>query len=187
MFCLFLLVLPHLNLCVYEIVQVIVPSTGKLALDMMCGEWGASRCSPKKWFAFMGDAAGNPFVPFPINYITEKVDDLTPLNPPIIPCNKAINVSNCKKSFVFAFRIKNWVLEFLVFFVANFQNNTLPCACVDCEQSCPKPPPIPPPPKPFTFFGLDGYKVCMTVLFIVLSILFLIGVCLYPTKSIDSK
>lgn len=86
---------------VYEIVQVIVPSTGKLALDMMCGEWGASRCSPKKWFAFMGDAAGNPFVPFPINYITDKVDDLIPLNPPIIPCNKAVNVSCNYKKIVF--------------------------------------------------------------------------------------
>lgn len=28
--------------------QVSVPSTSQLALDMMCGEWGASRCSPKK-------------------------------------------------------------------------------------------------------------------------------------------
>lgn len=28
--------------------QVSVPSTSRLALDLMCGEWGASRCSPKK-------------------------------------------------------------------------------------------------------------------------------------------
>lgn len=72
--------------------QVIVPSTGKLALDVMCGEWGASRCSPKKWFEFMGDASGNLYVPFQITYITDPVDDYIPLDPEIVPCNKAINV-----------------------------------------------------------------------------------------------
>lgn len=76
-----------------QFMQVIVPSTGKLALDMMCGEWGASRCSPKKWFEFMGDAEGNPFVPFQITYITDKIDGYTPLDPVIVPCNKAVNVS----------------------------------------------------------------------------------------------
>lgn len=58
---------------------------------------------------------------------------------------------------------------------------------MDCEQSCPKPAPVPPTPKPFTIFGMDGYKVCMAVLFVVLSTLFLIGVCLYPSKSMDGK
>ncbi|XP_031634860.1 NPC intracellular cholesterol transporter 1 isoform X2 [Contarinia nasturtii] len=135
--------------------QVIVPSTGKRALDMMCGEWGASRCSPQKWFEFMGDAEGNPYVPFQINYITEPINGYKPLNPMVVPCNEAVN------------------------------NKTLPCACVDCEQSCPKPPPIPQPPKKFTIFYMDGYKVCMAVLFVVLSTLFLIGVCLYPSQSMD--
>ncbi|XP_055301385.1 NPC intracellular cholesterol transporter 1 isoform X4 [Sitodiplosis mosellana] len=136
--------------------QVIVPSTGKLALDMMCGEWGASRCSPKKWFDFMGDASdNNPYVPFQITYITDPIPGYTQLDPPTVPCNKAVN------------------------------NKTLPCACVDCEQSCPKPSPLPPPPKPFTIFGLDGYKVFMAALFVVFSALFLIGVCLYPSKSMD--
>lgn len=74
-----------------------------------------------------------------------------------------------------------------ILFFLPFQNKTLPCACVDCEQSCPVPPPPPPTPKPFTIFGLDGYKVCMAVLFVVLSTLFLIGVCLYPSKSIDGE
>lgn len=61
----------------------------------MCGEWGASRCSPKKWFEFMGDAAGNLYVPFQITYITEPVDDFIPLDPKIVPCNEAINVRPC--------------------------------------------------------------------------------------------
>lgn len=65
----------------------------------MCGEYGASRCSAEKWFEFMGDAKGNPYVPFQITYKAQP-DNRTingsyiPLNPTIIPCNKAIDVSN---------------------------------------------------------------------------------------------
>lgn len=80
-------------LLLLEFIQVIVPATGQLALDFMCGDWGASRCSPKKWFEFMGDAAGNIYVPFQITYVTDKMDGYTPLDPLIIPCNKAVNVS----------------------------------------------------------------------------------------------
>lgn len=73
--------------------RVSVPSIGKLALDMMCGDWGASRCSPKKWFEFMGDAEGNAqFVPFQITYITTPLDGYSKLDPTITPCSKAINV-----------------------------------------------------------------------------------------------
>lgn len=73
--------------------KVSVPSTGQLALDIMCGEWGASRCTPLKWFHFMGDAT-NPYVPFQITYVNtdEVIDVFTPLDPPITPCNKALSV-----------------------------------------------------------------------------------------------
>lgn len=75
-------------------IQVIVPSTGNLALDIMCGEWGASRCSPKKWFDYMGDAVDNSaYVPFQITYITEPIPGYTQHDPPTVPCNKAANVS----------------------------------------------------------------------------------------------
>lgn len=72
-----------------------VPSTGQLALDLMCGEWGASRCTPLKWFHFMGDAANNIYVPFQITYVnTDKpVGSFVPLDPVITPCSKALNVS----------------------------------------------------------------------------------------------
>lgn len=62
----------------------------------MCGEWGASRCSAMKWFHFMGDAAGNPYVPFQINYLPQSSDNpvngYTPHDPKIVPCNQAIDV-----------------------------------------------------------------------------------------------
>lgn len=75
--------------------KVSVPSTGQLALDIMCGEWGASRCTPLKWFHYMGDAENNVYVPFQITYknTDEPVGPFTPIDPIITPCNKPINVS----------------------------------------------------------------------------------------------
>lgn len=91
--------------------KVSVPSTGQLALDLMCGEWGASRCTPLKWFHFMGDAENNVFVPFQITYINtdDPVGSFTPLDPPITPCSKALNVSItflkciCIKTYIYVF------------------------------------------------------------------------------------
>lgn len=77
--------------------QVQVPSTGLLALDLMCGDWGASRCSPTKWFTFMGDASGNLYVPFQITYKhypnSTKVNGFTPLDPRVVPCSEKLDVS----------------------------------------------------------------------------------------------
>lgn len=59
----------------------------------MCGEWGASKCSPARWFGSMGDA-NNPFVPFQINYLPQnssnRNDDIKPLNPKVVPCNQSV-------------------------------------------------------------------------------------------------
>ncbi|XP_052898706.1 NPC intracellular cholesterol transporter 1 isoform X3 [Anopheles moucheti] len=132
--------------------QVSVPSTGQLALDLMCGDWGASRCSAKKWFHYMGDSENNLYVPFQIDYVAhsspnETIDGYIPWNPRIVPCNEKLDA------------------------------NTPACSCVDCEASCPKPPPPPSPPQPFVIYGMDGYAVVMFVVFVVCSGLFLIGAC----------
>lgn len=77
------------------------PSSGQLALDLMCGDWGASRCSPKRWYGFMGDASTNSFVPFQINYrphtSSVKVDGFTPMDPRVIPCSESVDVRVDKK------------------------------------------------------------------------------------------
>uniref|UniRef100_A0AAG5DBY3 SSD domain-containing protein n=1 Tax=Anopheles atroparvus TaxID=41427 RepID=A0AAG5DBY3_ANOAO len=132
--------------------QVSVPSTGQLALDLMCGDWGASRCSPSKWFHYMGDAENNLYVPFQIDYVAhsslnETIDGYLPWNPRIVPCNEKLDL------------------------------NTPACSCVDCEASCPRPPPPPSPPQPFIIYNMDGYAVVMFVVFVVCSGLFLIGAC----------
>ncbi|KAL1139914.1 hypothetical protein AAG570_006891, partial [Ranatra chinensis] len=133
-------------------IQVSMPSTGQLALDLMCGSWGASRCSPKRWFTFMGNPDDNPYAPFQITFTStnEPVGEFMPLNPTVIPCSVGIN------------------------------KNTPPCSCMDCEGSCPAPPPPKPPHKPFTILGAPGLPLVMALVFIAVSCIFLSAVCFGP-------
>ncbi|XP_011312256.1 Niemann-Pick C1 protein isoform X2 [Fopius arisanus] len=140
--------------------KVSVPSTGQLAFDLMCGDWGSSHCTPERWFKFMGDATDNIYVPFQIDYIgsDEKVGNFTPLDPDITPCSKPYN------------------------------STTAACSCVDCEESCPVPPPAPLPPQPFTLIGHDGYAVTMIITFIMGTSLFLLSiVCFTNRKKIVAR
>ncbi|XP_034945792.1 NPC intracellular cholesterol transporter 1 isoform X2 [Chelonus insularis] len=140
--------------------KVSVPSTGQLALDMMCGEWGSSRCTPDKWFHYMGDAKNNYYVPFQITYIgtDNKVGPFSPLDPVVVPCNKALNPG------------------------------TPACSCADCEESCPIPPAPPQPPKPFKILGYDGIAVIMTIIFVGISTFFLLSiVCFSKRKQIVAR
>ncbi|XP_065352858.1 NPC intracellular cholesterol transporter 1 isoform X2 [Cloeon dipterum] len=136
---------------------VYVPAAGQLAMDILCGVWGASRCTYKKWFDFLGDATG-AFVPFQINYIATEVPDdvISPLNPLVVPCNKQAD------------------------------NETTQCSCVDCDLSCPAAPPIIPPPIPFTFLGLGSISWWVIVTFILGTAIFLLSVCCLGKKSEES-
>lgn len=75
--------------------NVVFPSSGQLGLDLMCGGWGAAKCSALRWYGFMGDAEED-VVPFQINYLVQKsaakVDGFTPFNPRVIPCNESVDV-----------------------------------------------------------------------------------------------
>ncbi|XP_026472293.1 NPC intracellular cholesterol transporter 1-like isoform X5 [Ctenocephalides felis] len=135
--------------------QVSVPSTGQLALDLMCGTWGASRCTAAKWFHYMGTQEGNPYVPFGINYIAteQPKNGFSPLDPKVVPCNESIDAK------------------------------TPACSCVDCEATCPKPPPQPAPPVPYQFAGMDGYALIMLIVFLVGSALFLLGIYCCPARK----
>ncbi|XP_020713491.1 Niemann-Pick C1 protein isoform X2 [Ceratitis capitata] len=142
--------------------QVSVPSTGQKAFDIMCGSYMASRCSPTKWFGFMGDQASNPYVPFQITYVQHEnsssiIDGYTPLDPETTPCNEKLN------------------------------DKTPACGCSDCEASCPVPVPEPPRPEPFKIAGFDAFTVIMTVVFCVGTLLFLMGVCLFPSKRSERE
>lgn len=71
--------------------QVSNPSTGTMVMDLMCGSWGAYRCTSSKWYQFMGTKSN--FVPFQINYRNQTKPGFINLNPPTIPCSKSIDVS----------------------------------------------------------------------------------------------
>ncbi|XP_049962855.1 NPC intracellular cholesterol transporter 1-like [Schistocerca serialis cubense] len=123
--------------------HVSVPSTGERALDIMCGEYGASRCDAQKWFQYMGDPTLNPVAPFLIKYSTSNESGFIPLDPGVTRCNESFDV------------------------------NTTACSCIDCTDSCPAPPPIPPPVQPFTICGLDGGVFIMILLFSLGTLTFL--------------
>lgn len=76
--------------------QVSVPSTGQLAIDLMCGSYGSRSCTAQRWFHFMGDTTDNPYTPFQINYknATAPVGSFTPLDPGVTPCSAALSVSS---------------------------------------------------------------------------------------------
>ena len=81
--------------------KVSVSFTGLLALDLMCGDLDTSRCSPMKWFHFMGDAANNDYVPFQITYIPtdDAIDGYKPMDPYVTPCSHPLNVSILRDCF----------------------------------------------------------------------------------------
>lgn len=81
--------------------QVSVPSTGQLAIDLMCGSWGSRSCTAKRWFDFMGDIVNNPYTPFQINYknTSVPVGSYTPIDPGTTPCSVALSVSIIKFQF----------------------------------------------------------------------------------------
>ncbi|KAJ9578621.1 hypothetical protein L9F63_005111, partial [Diploptera punctata] len=89
--------------------HVILPTSGGLALDTMCYPYGAAKCSPQRWFDFMGNDDSD-FVPFKINYITiseNNNDSIEPMYFNATPCNQA------------------------------HDNNSAACSCLDCTASCP--------------------------------------------------
>ena len=67
------------------------------ALGLMCGKWGMSMCTPKRWFEFLGTFGLVGFAPFVINYEFFNETNVAP--PPykaykteVQPCNEGVNV-----------------------------------------------------------------------------------------------
>jgi len=79
------------------------PSSGKHALDMLCGK-DASKCTPQNWLKFMGDKTLNPATPFTINFdLTSNATfvpgpnvTLNPMTSEIIPCNESCSCQDCR-------------------------------------------------------------------------------------------
>uniref|UniRef100_A0A182NDR6 SSD domain-containing protein n=1 Tax=Anopheles dirus TaxID=7168 RepID=A0A182NDR6_9DIPT len=70
---------------------IVLPSSGKYAMDVGCGFWEAAGCTAERWFQYMG-AADNDFVPFEINYQYEE-DAGARFNQDVKHCNAAYDGS----------------------------------------------------------------------------------------------
>lgn len=79
--------------------NVLLPSSGQHAIELMCGSFGAAKCNALRWFQHMGDDKidGEPRIPFQINYLPQKneitVNKIKPINPKVIPCSQSVDVS----------------------------------------------------------------------------------------------
>lgn len=72
---------------------IILPSSGKYAMDIACGGWESTRCTAERWFEYLGDAANNDYVPFTIEYHFEEDPDAR-YNQDVLHCDRAYNDSN---------------------------------------------------------------------------------------------
>lgn len=78
------------------------PSSGKHALDMLCGK-DASKCTPANWLQYMGDKNLNPMVPFTIKFdlsgnssIPGPNGTLYPMTSEIEACNESCSCQDCR-------------------------------------------------------------------------------------------
>jgi Niemann-Pick C1 protein len=120
------------------------PSSGKKALDMMCGE-EADKCTPQSWLDFMGDKTKNPMVPFNIQFLLSATNttQVTGINGTVELHAMSSDTKPCTES----------------------------CNCQDCGAKCS---PIPPdvPPSSWTICGYDAMYVIMFCVFAGFVIIF---------------
>ncbi|XP_077302382.1 NPC intracellular cholesterol transporter 1 homolog 1b-like [Arctopsyche grandis] len=67
--------------------QVVLPQSGNLALDVMCGSHGAN-CTPEKLFDYLGDKEINTFTPFQITFSYGNVPGA--FSPKVYKCSESI-------------------------------------------------------------------------------------------------
>ncbi|XP_010005416.1 PREDICTED: Niemann-Pick C1-like protein 1, partial [Chaetura pelagica] len=142
---------PHL-LCVPQKntkARARTPSAASLAIDTMCGRYGARLCTTQRWLDFQGDK-NNGLAPLQISFQlvpngTRPGDSIRPLDGKAWSCAQAPSA------------------------------HQQPCSCQDCAQSCPPVVPPPDPPPPFRLGKADGALVLCGLLFGLLAIIFLVS------------
>ncbi|VDO93631.1 unnamed protein product [Soboliphyme baturini] len=89
--------------------EVQFPGISGKAIDLTCGT-SAGKCELSQWLSFMGSRSKNAFAPFDIDFhvipTNSDVSPFMPLNRSVVPCNRGVG------------------------------ENSLPCSCSDCEESC---------------------------------------------------
>lgn len=122
--------------------NVVNPTSGSLAMDLACGSNGASRCSPKLWYEFMGNIKVNPFIPFQMTYIYDAADEWgdEPWN---------ATTKNCSEAY---------------------DNSSMVCSCVDCPTACPFTKLNIKSDDTFMIGEFNGYAVIAAILVILITI-----------------
>ena len=120
------------------------PSSGKHALDMLCGK-DASKCTPQNWLKFMGDKTLNPVVPFTINFTLTANDTFIP-GPNVTLQPMTSHIEPCNES----------------------------CSCQDCRSQCRPLPPPDEPPSHWTILGYDAICFIVTCVYAAFYIVFLL-------------
>ncbi|XP_026674415.1 NPC intracellular cholesterol transporter 1 homolog 1b-like isoform X2 [Ceratina calcarata] len=71
--------------------NVIMPSTGNLAMGISCGKHTAETCTPKLWYEYQGE---NPLIKFKMDFLTENESwNGMFWNASVKPCNESYNGS----------------------------------------------------------------------------------------------
>ena len=131
------------------------PSSGKHALDMLCGK-DASKCTPQNWLQFMGDKKLNPMVPFTIDFKLTSNDTFVP-GPNVTLHPMMSEIESCNQS----------------------------CSCQDCRAQCkPLPPDIPPSHWTILGYDAVCFiDACVYAVFVVVFVLAHIWGYLYCVKD----
>ncbi|XP_014484242.1 PREDICTED: Niemann-Pick C1 protein-like [Dinoponera quadriceps] len=141
---------------------VVNPTTGNLAMDIACGDKGASRCTPKLWYKYMGDTKANTFTPFQMTYVydeTEKWGE-EPWN---------AKAKNCKEVY---------------------DEHSMACSCVDCPSACASTKLDLGTGNIFKIGDLNGYGIVAAILVLVVTIIVSIGyglVMKYQKKGAEKE
>ena len=132
-------------------VNVQYPLISDTIFGFICGPWGSSYCTPRRWWEYLGSVA-NGYSPFQINYdienATTSTDGHTYHNPVVTKCNEPHPSTN----------------------------GAYPgCKCADCVEACSKEdePDINTSEWEFEIMGADGFTVVAASLFSVLTLIFI--------------
>lgn len=146
-------------------------SAGQTLLDVMCGGWGSSKCTPQRWLEFLGTSVDfDGQSPFQINYRIHKEEgsgterDIIPMDSGTYKCSE-------------------------VPFGASKA-----CSCSDCEETCrAKPLPaearyLPSASEPVTVNGMSGALFASLFIFVIcnITILTYFGMKTYNKKRTRS-
>jgi len=141
--------------------QVVMPSSGGLALGSMCQPYGPEDCNAERWFGFMGNVNATDFVPFQINYkiTSEVIGNYTPLQ---------IETKLCSE---------------------RYDNDSSACSCLDCEGSCPGAGGLAPlpyePEEQFEIAGIYGVLFIVILVYIVLAGVFVALLLILPKLNLN--